>query len=84
MATLQISDELYSEIVAKARRNATSVEGLIRSAVASAPDAGPALVQGSPEWREELHRFASAHPRPAAAADDSREAIYGDRENAQL
>jgi hypothetical protein len=95
MATVSIPEETFRRLAEKAAALHVSVEELLRPALEALLENGAATQQMQPpltgeawkheleEWKKDAETRAGRYP-PGHVLDDSRETIYGEREDSQF
>jgi hypothetical protein len=93
MPTLNIPEDTYARLAARAKKGNVSVEDLVRSSLAELAQSGsahlPPETLSYDEWKrrfdawQQLVRSRAGRYPPGFRVDDSRESIYGEREDAQ-
>ncbi len=94
MPSVNIPEDTFQRLSERARKANVAVEDLVNSSLAELAASGSAYLppqtlsygewkQRFDEWQQLVKSRADRYP-PGFQVDDSREAIYGEREDAQL
>jgi hypothetical protein len=94
MPTLNIPEDTFDKLAERARKANVSVEDLVSSSLAELANGGPIHLPTAAlsyaEWKgrfdawQALVQSRAGRFPPGFTLDDSRESIYGEREDAQL